>query len=258
MDETENFGIIYKITNLKNGKIYIGKTKQHYGDNKKVRGIQARFRTHLSDARNNRNYCKKLCRAIRKHGAENFTIEELFRCTLDKLSDLETETIKKYNSTDKKIGYNITSGGGSLNCPVSEKTRQRISKTQNGDLNVTPIKYKGVAIGYRAHRKEKGEYYYKRFGSTENSLDENYKLAQEWLDKFKSNTLENKRYIKESKLPTNITHKRLNGEIAGYRVNVRIDNKLYSKDFVSNKETMEVKLNKAIEFKNSIKNGNNN
>lgn len=41
--------IIYKITNTKNNKIYIGKTKTHHGNGKKY-GIHERFKKHCHDA----------------------------------------------------------------------------------------------------------------------------------------------------------------------------------------------------------------
>ena len=199
-------------------------------------------------------------RAIRKYGQNAFTIEELLYCKLEATNMFEIQIIKEYNSTNKKIGYNISAGGGSLNCVVSEEIRKKLSKVHNSgnDLNINNFKYKGEITGYRVHRIENGIHYYKGFASSEHSLEENYNLAMEWLESLKSGTLQNKKYIKESALPKNITYKRIDGEIKGYRVNVRIKGKLYSKDFISNKNTMEEKLNQSIKFKESILEGYNN
>lgn len=259
-NKPENFGIIYKITNLINGKIYIGKTKQYYGNSTKIKGINARFKRHIRDAKNNKNYCVNLCKAIRKYGEENFTIEEVLRCKLEELSDKEVQTIKHFNSTDKEIGYNISGGGVSLNCKVNDKTRQKISNTMNKksscDLNIAEIKRNNKIVGYRAQRKENGDYFYKSFGNTINTLEENYKLAQQWLEEFKSGAI-TEHYVKATGLPTTITYKRNNSEIIGYRVNIRINKKLHSKDFISNKLSMDEKLEQAIKFKESILSNNN-
>jgi len=84
--------IIYKTTNLINGKFYVGK-----------------------DA-NNRNYYlgsgSILDRAIKKYGRENFKKEILEECnSLEELSEKEIFWIKELNATDETIGYNIAEGG---------------------------------------------------------------------------------------------------------------------------------------------------
>ena len=58
-------GYIYKITNLINGKIYIGQTRFN---------VQRRFHQHLYEAKKGElNF--PLYSAIRKYGEENFKIE---------------------------------------------------------------------------------------------------------------------------------------------------------------------------------------
>lgn len=52
---------IYKITNLVNGKVYIGKTEET---------IEKRFRQHLSESNKDRCKNRPLYRAIRKYGKE--------------------------------------------------------------------------------------------------------------------------------------------------------------------------------------------
>lgn len=84
--------IIYKTTNLINGKIYIGQDKN-----------------------NNPSYYgsgKKLQRAIKKNGKNNFKKEILEECFNEEhLNEREIFWIKFYNSTDRKNGYNISEGG---------------------------------------------------------------------------------------------------------------------------------------------------
>jgi len=92
-------GRIYKITNLINGKLYIGQT---------IYPLSYRFTNHISDAKNNRGYA--MASAIRKYGKENFKIELLEECSIDCLNDLEIKYIKQFNSITPN-GYNLTHGG---------------------------------------------------------------------------------------------------------------------------------------------------
>lgn len=83
--------IIYKTTNLVNGKIYIGQDKN-----------------------NNPNYYgsgKLLKLAMKKYGKENFKKEILEECNSeDHLNKREIFWITNCNSVDRKIGYNISDG----------------------------------------------------------------------------------------------------------------------------------------------------
>jgi len=83
--------IIYKTTNLLNGKIYIGQ-----------------------DRNNNKNYLgsgKLLKKAIKKYGKDNFKKEILEECQSEEdLNDREVFWISQYNSTNRDIGYNISDG----------------------------------------------------------------------------------------------------------------------------------------------------
>lgn len=97
----EPYGVVYKITNLLNGNLYVGLT---------TRTIKKRFYAHIYHAtkehRNNYLHC-----AIRKYGVENFKIEEIVSCFDQKsLCELECYFIKKYNTLAPN-GYNLTTGG---------------------------------------------------------------------------------------------------------------------------------------------------
>jgi group I intron endonuclease len=85
--------VVYKITNLINGKVYIGQT---------IQSLKKRWRDHCHP----NSDCSKLARAIQKYGKENFTIEEIENCSdMDSLNKAEEYWIKEHNSIEN--GYNI-------------------------------------------------------------------------------------------------------------------------------------------------------
>ena len=91
---------IYKITNLINQKIYIGKT---------TKTIESRWNKHWADSIREDISNRPLYKAFNKYGKENFKIEQLEECSIDELSDREIYWIEKLGSF--KYGYNATQGG---------------------------------------------------------------------------------------------------------------------------------------------------
>jgi group I intron endonuclease len=91
---------IYKITNKINDKCYIGKT---------CLTIQERFKQHCSDCLKRNEEHRPLYKAMQKYGFQNFSIELIEECDVEKLSDRETYWINYYNSYH--YGYNATYGG---------------------------------------------------------------------------------------------------------------------------------------------------
>lgn len=92
---------IYKITNIINGKTYIGQTKQAFSERLKDhvrRGLKAEPAT-----------SNKLYDAMWEDGIENFTFEILCKCQPTELNEKEIYFIHFYKSTE--WGYNIKKGG---------------------------------------------------------------------------------------------------------------------------------------------------
>lgn len=143
--------IIYKLTNLKNGKIYIGQT---------VGSLGKRWNEHSTSMKNSPLY-----NAFRKYGKDSFKIEVVCSA-LDPsyLNELEQHFIKYFNSFHPN-GYNLTSGGDSaytrsehsrekqrsamLGHTVSEETRAKISKTLTGRPGVR----KGAILSAETRQK---------------------------------------------------------------------------------------------------------
>ena len=108
--------VIYKTTNLVNGKIYIGQ-----------------------DSKNNFKYFGSgdlIKKAIKKYGLTNFKKEILYECKTQKeLNEMEQKYILEYKSTDKSIGYNICIGGTNgtmLNRKHSDGTKKQMSISKIG------------------------------------------------------------------------------------------------------------------------------
>ena len=108
--------IIYKTTNLINGKIYVGQ-----------------------DSHNNPNYLGSgllLKKAVKKYGRKNFKKDTLCECeTKEELNKKEVYWIMKLNSINLDVGYNIAQGKNSgtydtmSNNPNIEDIKKRIKET---------------------------------------------------------------------------------------------------------------------------------
>lgn len=100
---------IYKITNLINGKCYIGQSVD----------ILRRWRNHKETSKNSSKeaYEYPLYRAFRKYGLENFSFEILEECKKEELDIKETFYINKYNSLDEGYNQVLVGQGGTKVTP---------------------------------------------------------------------------------------------------------------------------------------------
>lgn len=96
-------GFIYKVTNIINGKVYVGKTNK---------SIEARWQQHIYDSK--RLNDRPFYNAINKYGQENFVLELIEQVEDELLNEREKYWIKEYNSYigfNNSNGYNATLGG---------------------------------------------------------------------------------------------------------------------------------------------------
>ena len=91
---------IYIITNLINGKQYVGKT---------LFSVERRWKEHKQDYLRKRNEKRPLYNAMEKYGVKNFRIDTLEECTAEDSSEREQYWIQYYNTFHE--GYNVTLGG---------------------------------------------------------------------------------------------------------------------------------------------------
>jgi len=139
---------IYKITNIVNKKIYIGK-----------------------DTTNNPNYYgsgKLIINSIKKYGKNNFIKKIIEECE-DKITLCEREKywIKEFNSCDLKIGYNISKGGdggdtfsNNHNLP---KIKEKISNSMKKRI-FTESHKKNLSKNHMSTKYKKGKTYEEIYG----------------------------------------------------------------------------------------------
>ena len=95
---------VYKIENLVNGKVYIGKSKN----------IGVRWSEHRSELNNGTHINPHLQSAWYKYGESNFRFDVIYKA-IDEDDALKHEEyyIAKYKSYNSSFGYNLTKGGQS-------------------------------------------------------------------------------------------------------------------------------------------------
>jgi group I intron endonuclease len=133
---------IYKIENLINGKIYVGKT---------TKTIEMRFIQHCRDARYtqfkaSRTYFHK---AIAKHGESNFRVS-----LLEEVDDSLGDEREVFWIAELKADYNLTKGGhgGDTYASYNYQTWQKIKPSMKGENN--PMYGKVSAMRGLKHKPE--------------------------------------------------------------------------------------------------------
>jgi group I intron endonuclease len=110
---------VYLITNSANGKRYVGKTEKT---------MEERYYEHLREA--SRGSDRRLYQAIRKHGAQFFTISLLEECSSDTASAIEMKWIANLKTRVYQHGYNMTDGGeGKPGALITAETREKIGRS---------------------------------------------------------------------------------------------------------------------------------
>jgi group I intron endonuclease len=120
-DYNENIaGVIYKITNITNNKVYIGQT---------IRGFLVRYLEHKNAIRRGKNRDYPIYESFIKYGFENFKFEIIDHAeSIEELNNKEVNYISLYNSMVN--GYNLNEGG--YNSIPTDETRLKMSKSRKG------------------------------------------------------------------------------------------------------------------------------
>lgn len=212
--------VIYKTTNLINGKIYIGQDKN-----------------------NNPNYYGSgdlIKHAIKKYGKKYFIKEILCVCeTIEELNSKEKFYIIKYNSIDKNIGYNITVGGTNGTMLDRKHTDETKIKMKNSALGKKKSKSHRMNIGL----SKKGiplTIEHKQKISNSNPL-KGKKIGPHSIDVRKkiSNSKKGKKASNETKLKMSNSHMGINNPFYG---------KKHSEEFMEKKRKKIIQMTINDEF----------
>ena len=113
------YGIIYKVTNIIDDKIYIGQTTQY---------LYERRHQHLRPSNQSHSHFNY---ALRKYGEHFFEWEIIdYAKTPEKLDEKEKYWVKFYKTIDQEKGYNLTEGGqGIKNFKFSKESNEKRSQS---------------------------------------------------------------------------------------------------------------------------------
>lgn len=112
---------IYKITNLIDGKIYIGQTVNY----------KKREKRHLNCLKNGNHHNEHLQRAFDKYGEKSFKIELIEKCDIKELDQRERHFIKELDACNHDKGYNMMFGGQRYR-NFTKEVRLKMSKASKG------------------------------------------------------------------------------------------------------------------------------
>lgn len=184
-NENDISGLIYKICNKINNKLYIGQTTRPFKDriNDYKRGYG---NNHINNS-------------IKKYGFECFEFSIIETCsTIDKLNEREIFWINYYNSRDRINGYNIELGG--MNSLASNETKKKMSLSHFGIIQSKEWIANRIAKSGTTDSKKYG-----KAKSNEEKLTLSINSAKYWQGKSRDEDTKKKISIsKQGHLPSNI------------------------------------------------------
>lgn len=148
IDELKKMCGVYKITNIVNGKIYIGSSMN----------LGRRFNDHKNQLSRKKHSNKYLQNSWNKYGYESFTFEVIEIVNdFEDLLKREQYWIDNLNVIDKKIGYNISpTAGSTYGLKDSEETKRKKSEiSRQYFLNLTSEQRKKIGEKISKSKLEK-------------------------------------------------------------------------------------------------------
>lgn len=163
---------IYKITNNKNGKVYIGYATVSFGD---------RRDSHFACLRNGYHFNKELQNDFIKYGEESFifdVIEIINSDDVEIYKEREQYYIKEYNAVES--GYNLCNGGDTRVRPTDKKIRD-MAKI-NREANIGKTASNSTKENMKAARRRNASRNHGENGSTILTEDEVAKIKKRLMN----------------------------------------------------------------------------
>lgn len=151
---------IYKITNLKNGKAYVGQSIN----------IERRWREHC---RPSKAYKSLITQAIVEDGKENFSFQVLVECEINELNDLELKFIHQFNTLEPN-GYNIATTTNANN-RAKNNTADVVILDIISDIKDGVLSFTDIAKKYDINKSTVSRI---NSGDTHRVLEESYPLRE--------------------------------------------------------------------------------
>ena len=217
----KEIGFIYIVTCLTTNKSYIGKTTE---------SINRRWRRHVIDKN---SYCRLLSEAIKVYGEDDFNIYKLKSSTIDMIDYYENKFIVEWN-TQHPNGYNLQNGG-SIGFKHNNETLIKMSKSQKGRIITDVSKVKlSISNQLKQHSEESKEKMKNNHSSKRTITD----TLREALDELGLTELPKfLQFHKNEKIKVNIPNQK-------------------RKTFGGKNISLLKKIKSAIEYKNSVYDGN--
>lgn len=178
---------IYTITNLVNGKIYVGRSVDVFD----------RLIHHKSELKCNRHYNKHLQDAYNEYGVENFVFELLEEHFSKVLPSMENWWCNMLNTHDRKYGYNIDKTGPNSKMGPSKEMIEKLRNIKLTEAQKENLRIKNTGKKYSEEtNKKKGKPginnpFYGRHHTLENKIKRarevyQYSLEEEYIGEFYS------------------------------------------------------------------------
>lgn len=213
---------IYLITNLSNGKVWVGQA-QGKG------GVEGRLQGHLKRFRSGKN-SRHLQEAWDLYGPDSFKFETLLLCPKEQCDYWENYFIEVFQSWKRDKGYNLkrlARGPGSM----SEETKLKISSARKG-IKYSEETRRRMADAKRG-KKQSSETKEKISKANSNPSEETLKKRSEAAKNRSPETLEKLRRARLGKTMSEETRRRISDSLMGHSVSddtrIKISESLKSK-----------------------------
>ncbi|QJX63048.1 GIY-YIG nuclease family protein [Niallia circulans] len=140
------YGVIYKIENLINGKVYIGQT---------IKKADRRFQLHKSRLKRNVHENAYLQNAWNKYGESSFVFVVIGIYNVSELDNEEIKLIKHYRELEKC--YNLENGGNRQK-KLHESTKEKLSMSIK-NLHKNNQEYRNKYLKNRAKKSYMHQYW---------------------------------------------------------------------------------------------------